>query len=104
MTRERGWKEGRERSIVIYFYTNKALSFWLFLNKVVLLQVELKNGVLDCREDETNVFRVRCAREVRVDRLLGVRVQLCEHLEDKLPSGDRISVRPWKQRKRKGTG
>lgn len=44
----------------------------------------LKDGVLDRRKDEADVFGVCGAGEVRVDDLVAVRVQVHKHLQDEL--------------------
>lgn len=56
----------------------------LALHQVVLLQIELQDGVFDGGEDEADVLRVGGAGEVGVDDLVAVRVQVHEHLQDEL--------------------
>jgi len=53
-------------------------------HQVVLLEVELQDGVLDGGEHESDVLRVRGAGEVGVDDLVAVGVQVHEHLQDEL--------------------
>ena len=66
------------------------------LHQVVLLQVELQDGVFDGGEDEADVLCVGGAGEVGVDDLVTVWVQVHEHLEDKLSPCLGISLRPWR--------
>lgn len=56
----------------------------LALHQVVLLQIELQDGVFDGGEDEADVLRVGGAGEMGVDDLIAVWVQVHEHLQDKL--------------------
>ena len=56
----------------------------LALHQVVLLQIELQDGVFDGGEDEADVLCVGGAGEMRVDDLIAVWVQVHKHLEDKL--------------------
>lgn len=63
------------------------------LHQVVLLQVELQDGVFDGGEDEADVLGVGGAGEVRVDDLVAVRVQVDKHLQDELPG--RLSIPLW---------
>lgn len=66
------------------------------LHQVVLLQVELQDGVLDGGEDETDVLCVGGTGEVRVDDLIAVRVQVHKHLEDKLSPCLGIPLWTWR--------
>lgn len=50
------------------------------LNQVVDLQVALQDVVLHRVEDESNVFRVRGAREVGVDDFFLVRIEADKHV------------------------
>lgn len=65
----------------------------LALHQVVLLQIELQDGVLDGGEDEADVLRVGGAGEMGVDDLIAVRVQVHEHLQDELAARLGISLR-----------
>lgn len=56
----------------------------LTLHQVVLLQIELQDGVFDGGEDEADVLRVGGAGEMGVNDLIAVWVQVHEHLQDKL--------------------
>lgn len=56
----------------------------LALHQVVLLQIELQDGVFDGGKDEADVLRVGGAGEMGVDDLIAVWVQVHEHLQDKL--------------------
>ena len=56
------------------------------LHQVVLLQVELQNGVFDGSKDKSDVLCVGGTGEVRVDDLIAVWIQVHKHLEDKLSS------------------
>lgn len=60
------------------------------LHQIVLLQVELQDGILDGGEDEADVFRVCRASKVRIDDFVTVRIQVDKHLQDELPP--RLSV------------
>lgn len=62
-------------------------------HQIVLFEVELQDGVLDSCKHEADVLSVRGAREVRVDDLVAVGVQVHEHLEDELPCGLRVPLR-----------
>ena len=66
------------------------------LHQVVLLQVELQDGVFDGGKDEADVLCVGGTGEVRVDDLVAVWVQVHEHLEDELSPCLGISLRPWR--------
>lgn len=56
------------------------------LHQVVLLQVELQDGVFDGCEDEADVLCVSGACEMGVDDLVTVWVQVHKHLQDELPT------------------
>lgn len=56
----------------------------LALHQVVLLQIELQDGVFDGGEHEADVLCVGGAGEMGVDDLIAVWVQVHEHLQDKL--------------------
>lgn len=73
------------------------LDLVFLLNQVVLFEVELKDRVFDGSEDEADVLRVRGAREVRVDDLLAIWIQVHEHLQDELSTCLSILLRTWKK-------
>lgn len=73
---------------------SRILTLWLS-HQVVLLQVELQDGVFDGSEDEADVLGVRGAGEVGVDDLVAIRVQVHKHLQDKLPACLGISLGTW---------
>jgi len=62
------------------------------LDKVVLLEVELEDRVLDRREHEPNIFRICGTREVGVDNFFRVRVEVDEHPEDVFPGVDGVPL------------
>lgn len=64
------------------------------LHQVVLLQVELQDGVLDGGEDEADVFRVCRASKVRIDDFVAVGIQVDKHLQDELPPRLSVSLGP----------
>lgn len=61
-------------------------------HQVVLLQVELQDGVFDGGENKADVLCVRGAGEVRVDDLVAVRVQVHKHLQDELAARLGVSL------------
>lgn len=67
----------------------------LALHQVVLLQVELQDGVFDGGEDKTDVLCVGGTGEVRVDDLVAVWIQVHKHLEDKLSPCLGIPLGTW---------
>lgn len=69
-----------------------AMFRFVCLHQIVLLQVELQDGVFDCSEDEADVFRVCRASEVRIDDLVAVGIQVDKHLQDELPACLSVSL------------
>lgn len=63
-------------------------------HQVILLQVQLQDGVLHRREHEADVLRVGGAGEMRVDDLVAVGVQIHKHLQDELPRGLGVPLGP----------
>lgn len=70
----------------------------LFLHQIELLQVVSEDGVFDGHEDEADVFRVRGAGEVRVQRLVLFRVLFLVHFQDEFLSCSGILLRSCKSR------
>lgn len=79
-----------------YFYPRR--SSCSILHQIELLQVVSEDGVFDGHEDEADVFRVRGAGEVRVQRLVLVRVLFLVHFQDEFLSCSGILLRPCKSR------
>ena len=74
------------------------------LHQVVLLEIQLENGVLDGRKHKANILRVGGAGEMGINDLIAVGVQLHEHLENELPGGLGIALGTCPQEKvRKNT-
>lgn len=71
------------------------MCFFLFLHQVVLLQVQLQDGIFDGGKDKADVFCVCGAGEVRVDDLVAVWIQVHEHLQDELASRLGVSLWTW---------
>lgn len=61
-------------------------------HQVVLLQVELQDGVFDSGEHKADVLGVRGAGEVGVDDLVAIRVQVHKHLQDELAARLGVSL------------
>lgn len=61
-------------------------------HQVVLLQVQLQDGVLDGCKDEADVLGICGAREVGVDDFVTVGVQVHEHFQDEFSSCLGISL------------
>lgn len=68
------------------------------LHQIELLQVVSEDGVFDGHEDEADVFRVRGAGEVRVQRLVLFRVLFLVHFQDEFLSCSGILLRSCKTR------
>lgn len=68
------------------------------LHQIELLQVVSEDGVFDGHEDEADVFRVRGAGEVRVQRLVLFRVLFLVHFQDEFLSCSGILLRSCKSR------
>lgn len=66
-------------------------------HQVILLQVQLQDGVLHRREHKPDVLRVGGAGEMRVDDLVAVGVQIHKHLQDELPRGLGVPLGPWEK-------
>ena len=64
-------------------------------DQVVLLQVQLQDGVLDGGEHEADVLGVCGAGEVGVDDLVAVGVQVHKHLQDEFPACLGVSLGAW---------
>ena len=62
------------------------------LDQIVLLQVQLEDGVLDGGKDKADVLGICGACEVGVDNFVTVRVQVHEHLQDEFSSCLGISL------------
>lgn len=57
----------------------------------------MQDGVFDGRKDETDVLRVGGAREMGVDYLVTIWVQVHKHLQDELPTCLRVPLRTWEE-------
>lgn len=68
------------------------------LHQIELLQVVSEDGVFDGHKDEADVFRVRGAGEVRVQRLVLFRVLFLVHFQDEFLSCSGILLRSCKSR------
>lgn len=68
------------------------------LHQIELLQVVSEDGVFDGHEDEADVFRVRGAGEVRVQRLVLFRVLFLVHFQDEFLGGSGILLWSCKSR------
>lgn len=64
------------------------------LHQVVLLQVQLQDGVFDGGKDKTDVFGVCGAGEVGVDDSVAG-IQVHEHLQDELASCLGVPLWTW---------
>ena len=66
------------------------------LHQIVLLQIELEDSILDRGKDKPDILRVGRAREMRVDDLVAVRIQLDERLQNELPRRLAVLLRSCK--------
>lgn len=62
------------------------------LDQIVLLQVQLEDGVLDSSKDKADVLGICGACEVGVDNFVTVWIQVHEHLQDEFSSCLGISL------------
>lgn len=81
-----------------HFYPLLSSSTSSSLHQIELLQVVSEDGVFDGHEDEADVFRVRGAGEVRVQRLVLFRVLFLVHFQDEFLSCSGILLRSCKSR------
>lgn len=81
-----------------HFYPLLSSSTSSSLHQIELLQVVSEDGVFDSHEDEADVFRVRGAGEVRVQRLVLFRVLFLVHFQDEFLSCSGILLRSCKSR------